>query len=491
VPIEEDAMTDTRETADAMTDTRKAVDAATDTRDTVDAATVVGRLRAAHATGFTLPLSWRLAQLDAMRRMLDENGAQLEEALGADLGRPGIESFIAEISFVRAELTHARRHLAGWLRPRRVPVPPVALPGSAHTVLEPLGVVLVIAPWNYPLLLCLSPMLGALAAGNCVVLKPSELAPATSAALARLLPHYLDPRAIAVVEGGARVSTELLAERFDSIFYTGGGRTGRLVLEAAARHLTPVTLELGGKSPAYVDDTVDLRAVARRLAWSKFINAGQTCVAPDYVLATPAVAGRLVERLAEAVRDLYGTDPAESADYGRIVNDEHFDRLVGLLPPDGAAVGGESDRARRYIAPTVLADVDRDSAVMREEIFGPILPVVRVAGLDDAIRFVAARDKPLALYVYTEDRAARRQWLRRTSSGGIVFDASIVHLAVPGLPFGGVGASGTGSYHGEHSVSVFSHRKAVLTKPLRPETLSLLMPPFTPIRAALLRRLLR
>jgi aldehyde dehydrogenase (NAD+) len=462
----------------------------TDTRSRQDAGTLVGTLRAAHGTGFTRPLRWRLAQLQALGRMLDESGAELEEALRSDLGRPAIESYIAEISFLRAELAHTRRHLRRWLRPRRVPVPAVALPASAHTMLEPLGVVLVVAPWNYPLMLSLSPMLGALAAGNCVVLKPSELAPATSAALARLLPRYLDPRAVAVVEGGAAVATELLDERFDSIFYTGNGRIGRVVLAAAARHLTPVTLELGGKSPAYVDDTVDLRAVARRLAWSKYINAGQTCVAPDYVLATPAVADRLVERLREAVRELYGPDPAESADYGRIVNDEHFDRLVALLPPGPADVGGESDRARRYIAPTVLADVPRDSAVMGEEIFGPILPVVRVDGLDDAIEFVAGRDKPLALYVYTEDREARRQWLRRTSSGGIVFDASIVHLAVPGLPFGGVGASGTGSYHGERSVTVFSHRRAVLAKPLRPETLTLLMPPFTPAKTGLLRRLL-
>jgi len=463
----------------------------TDTRERLDAAAVVARLRTAHGTGFTLPLGWRLAQLDGMISLLDENGAELEEALRADMGRPAIESYIAEISFVRAELTHARRHLERWLRPQRVRVPRVALPASAHTVLEPLGVVLVIAPWNYPLLLSLSPMLGALAAGNCVVLKPSELAPATSAALARLLPRYLDERAIAVVEGGVPVATDLLDQRFDSIFYTGNGRVGRVVLEAAARHLTPVTLELGGKSPAYVDDTVDLRAVARRLAWSKFLNAGQTCVAPDYVLATPEVADRLVERLAEAVRDLYGPDPAASADYGRIVNDEHFDRLVGLLPPGPAAVGGESDRARRYIAPTVLADAARDSAVMREEIFGPILPVVRVSGIDDAIEFVAGRDKPLALYVFTEDRAARRQWLRRTSSGGIVFDSPIVQLAVPGLPFGGVGASGTGSYHGERSVTLFSHRKAVMAKPLRPETLGMLMPPFGRIRSAILRRMLR
>jgi aldehyde dehydrogenase (NAD+) len=462
----------------------------TDTRAGQDAATLVGALRAAHDTGFTRPLRWRLAQLEAMGRMLDENGAELEEAVRSDLGRPGIESYIAELSFLRAELAHTRRNLARWLRPRRVPVPAVAMPAAAHTVLEPLGVVLVLAPWNYPLLLCLSPLLGALAAGNCAVLKPSELAPAASAALARLLPRYLDPRAVTVVEGGAAVAAELLAERFDSIFYTGSGRIGRQVLAAAARHLTPVTLELGGKSPAYVDDTVDLRTVARRLAWTKYINAGQTCAAPDYVLATHAVADRLVLQLAEAVRELYGPDPAESADYGRIVNDEHFDRLVGLLPPGPAAVGGRADRGSRYIAPTVLADVDRDSAVMREEIFGPILPIVHVDGVDDAIRFVADRDKPLALYVFTEDREARRQWLRRTSSGGIVFDAAVLHLAVPGLPFGGVGQSGMGSYHGERSVSTFSHRKAVLSKPLRPDTLRLLMPPFPPGKSALLRRLL-
>jgi aldehyde dehydrogenase (NAD+) len=463
----------------------------TDTRVSQDAATLVARLRTAHATGFTRPLRWRLAQLEGLRRMLAERGGELEEALRADLGRPAIESFIAETSAAQRELAYTRRHLKRWLRPHRVPVSAIAMPASAHTVLEPLGVALIISPWNYPLFLCLSPLLGALAAGDCVVLKPSELAPATSAALARLLPQYLDERAVAVVEGGAEVATELLAERFDSIFYTGNGRVGRVVLAAAARHLTPVTLELGGKSPAYVDETVDLRAVARRLAWSKFLNAGQTCVAPDYVLATPAVADRLLERLAEAVTELYGPDPAASADYGRIVSDEHFDRLSRLLSSATPAVGGATDRTTRYIAPTVLPDVGRDSPVMQEEIFGPILPVVRVTGLDDAIEFVASRDKPLALYAYTENREARRQWIRRTSSGGIVFDASLVQLAVPGLPFGGVGPSGTGSYHGERSVSVFSHRKAVLSKPLRPETLAVLMPPFAPRRAALLRRLLK
>ncbi|WP_082518962.1 aldehyde dehydrogenase family protein [Leifsonia sp. Leaf336] len=451
----------------------------------------VAALRAAFDAGRTKPLRWRLAQLDGLRRMLTERAAEFEDALLEDLAKNPTESQIAELGFVVGEIDHMRRNLRRWLRPRRVAVPGALMPARAQVVLEPVGVVLVIAPWNYPVQLLLAPLVGALAAGNAVVLKPSELAPATSAAMARLVPQYLDPTAVAVVEGAVDETTALLAERWDHIFFTGNGRVGRIVAAAAAEHLTPVTLELGGKSPVYVDDSVDLAAAARRIAWGKFMNAGQTCVAPDYILASRTVAGRLADELSTALRALYGDDPAQSPDYGRIVNERQFDRLSGLLGAGRTAVGGESDAASRYLAPTVLIDVPRDSAVMGEEIFGPVLPIVTVDGLDDAIAFIRSGDKPLALYLFSERREVRRRFLTDTSSGAVGFGVPAAHLAVGGLPFGGVGESGSGAYHGRRSLETFSHEKAVLSKPLAPDTLQLIYPPYTEAKDRFARGLLR
>lgn len=451
----------------------------------------VATLRATFDSGRTKPLSWRLAQLSALRRMLTERAAEFEDALLEDLAKNPTESQIAEVGFVVGEIDHMRRNLRRWLRPRRVAVPGALMPAKARVMLEPVGVVLVIAPWNYPVQLLLAPVVGALAAGDAVVLKPSELAPATSAAMARLVPQYLDRSAVAVVEGGIAETTELLAQRWDHIFFTGNGRVGRIVAAAAAEHLTPVTLELGGKSPVYVDDSVDLAAAARRIAWGKFMNAGQTCVAPDYILATKAVSERLAVELGNAVRSLYGDDPADSPDYGRIVDDRHFERLTGLLDSGTTAVGGRSDAASRYLAPTVLVDVPRDSAVMGEEIFGPVLPIVAVDGLDDAIAFIRSGDKPLALYVFSERRDVRRRILTETSSGAVGFGVPAAHLAVGGLPFGGVGESGSGAYHGRRSLETFSHEKAVLTKALAPDTLQLIYPPYTEGKDRFARGLLR
>lgn len=329
-------------------------------------------------------------------------------------------------------------------------------------------------------------MVGALAAGNCVVAKPSELAPNTSQTMARLLPAYLDPEAMAVVQGAVAETTALLQQRFDHIFYTGNAAVGRIVMTAAARHLTPVTLELGGKSPVIVDRDADLVTAARRIAWSKFLNAGQTCVAPDYLLTDPHTAQRLEPLLAAAITDLYGPDPSTSPDYGRIITTRHFDRLTALLADGRVVAGAVHDRQRRYLAPTVLADVSPDTPVMREEIFGPILPIVTVTDLDDAIRFVNARDKPLSLYAFTNSGQTRRRILAETSSGAVGFGLPAAHLSVPGLPFGGVGESGIGAYHGRHSIDTFSHRKAVLSKPLAPDTMRLAYPPHTRIKARLL-----
>lgn len=425
--------------------------------------------------------------------MLRERGGELERALAADLGKPALEAHLTEIAFVADEAALVARNLRRWLRPRRVRVPATLQPARAAVVREPLGVVLVMAPWNYPVQLVLSPLLGALAAGNAVVAKPSELAPATSAALARWLPRYLDPAAVAVVEGGPEASTALLAQRFDHVFFTGGHRVARIVARAAAEHLTPTTLELGGKCPAYVGAGLgdrQLAAAARRIAWGRFVNAGQTCAAPDYVLADAQTARRLEPALAAAVTDLFGADPRASASYGRVVSEEHVDRLEALMSSGRAVTGGTASRAERYVAPTVLADVDPASPVMQEEVFGPVLPVVTVAGLDDAIAFVTARPQPLALYAFTASAAVRRRLVRETSSGGVGLGAPLAHLSVPGLPFGGVGASGMGAYHGEHTVALFSHAKPVLSKPLLPDTLRLVYPPYTRGKDALVRRLL-
>ncbi len=450
---------------------------------------VVARLRDAYDTGRTRPLAWRQEQLRGVRRLLVEQRSALQRALATDLGKSPVEAQVTELSLIVGEIDDLLTHLERWLRPQSVAVPSVLLPARASTVLEPLGVVLVIAPWNYPVQLSLAPVVGALAAGNAVLLKPSELAPAVAAALAELLPRYVDPTAVAVVQGGVAVTTSLLERRFDHIFFTGSTKVGTIVATAAARQLTPVTLELGGKSPTFVDDSVDLERAAQRIAWGKFVNAGQTCVAPDYVLATPEVAARLEPLLVAAVERLYGADPASHPDYGRIVNDEQFTRLVGLLDSGRTVTGGGSDAARRYLAPTVLADVPRDSAVMAAEIFGPILPIVTVTDLDDAIGYVTGRDKPLTLYVFSDDPAVRAAFTGRTSSGSLCFDIPLANLMVTELPFGGVGASGMGSYHGRHSLTTFSHEKAVLTKGLHPDTMRIVYPPFTRVRRALIHRL--
>ena len=450
---------------------------------------IVDGVRFGFGLGITRQAKWRREQLRRLRTLLVERGADFERALGADLGKSPTEAQLTEIGFLIVEIDHALARLGEWMRPKRVPVPLGLQPATAKVLPEPLGVVLVIAPWNYPLMLALSPVIGALAAGNTVVIKPSELAPETSRLIAQLVPDVLDRRAVAVVEGGVPETTELLAQRFDHIFYTGNGRVGRIVARAAAEQLTPVTLELGGKSPAYVDHTVPLPEAAKRIAWGKFLNAGQTCVAPDYVLGPAEVLEKLAPLLAEAIHELYGSAIARNPDYGRIVNDAQFARLAGYLGDGEIASGGEHDPETRFFAPTVLTGVPRDAAVMRDEIFGPILPLVPVRDLDDAIAFVASRDKPLAAYVFSDDPGVRQRWERETSSGALGFGAPVLHLSVPGLPFGGVGESGMGAYHGERSFSVFSHEKPVISKPLSPDTLGpTIMPPYTSTKESLVRK---
>lgn len=444
-------------------------------------------------TGVTKPLAWRLEQLKAMNTMLLDHRDDFSAALAADLGKHPAEAWLTELGFLTGEIAHTVKHLETWLKPQKASAPLALLPAQARTVLDPLGVVLVIAPWNYPIQLLLAPMIGALAAGNTVVGKPSEMAPATSAVLARWIPEYLDG-AVHIVEGGVPETTALLEERFDHIFYTGNGRVGRIVMAAAAKNLTPVTLELGGKSPVYIDDTVDMITAARRIAWGKFMNAGQTCVAPDYVLGTDAALAKLAKELPLALEELYGAEPAHSLAYGRIINDAAFTRLTGLLDQDladdaGSALvsGGQTDAATRYIAPTVI-HVDAQAHLMQGEIFGPILPLVTVSSAQEAITFITERDKPLALYVFSEDQGVRQDFTEQTTSGALVFGVPAAHLFVPGLPFGGVGESGMGNYHGRHSIETFSHRKAVLDKPLAPDTMALIYPPFGSLKKQVIKR---
>lgn len=435
--------------------------------------------------------AWRIAQLRAMKRMLIEREAEFAHALKTDLGKHPVESELTEIGFVLAEIDHALRHLKKWMRPRRYRTPLSLAPASAKLVPEPVGSVLIIAPWNYPLQLCLAPMVGAIAAGNKVTLKPSELAPATSAALAKWIPNYLDPTQIHVVEGGVAETTALLAQPWGHIFYTGNETVARIIAEAAAKHLTPTTFELGGKSPTFVDASGNLAAVAKRIAWAKFVNAGQTCVAPDYVLVTPGAREQLLIELGKAITALFGADPAASDSYGRIINDRHFARLVSLLSNKETVVGGQRDSTSRYFAPTILTDVTTEDALMQNEIFGPILPVFTVANADEAIEFVNGRPKPLVLYVYSANKQVQRAFEQRTSSGALDINVGLVHMSVPDLPFGGVGASGSGAYHGRASFDTFSHMKPVVSKALTPDTLNLIYPPYTAKKARLARGLLR
>jgi aldehyde dehydrogenase (NAD+) len=427
---------------------------------------LVARLRARFESGRTRPLEYRRRQLAGIERFLKEREGEIERALHDDMGRPSIEVYASEIAFIATEAAIARKKLHAWTTPERVRTSLVGQPGKSRVYREPLGVVLVIGPWNYPLQLVLVPLVGAIAAGNCAVVKPSELVPAVSALLAARLPEYVDGECFQVVEGGVPETTALLAERFDSIFYTGNGTVGRIVMEAAAKHVTPVTLELGGKSPCLVDQHTDLDVAARRIVWGKFYNAGQTCVAPDYVLAHAGIEDALIARMKEILHSFFGDDPRSSPDYGRIVNEWHHKRLSKLLENSGEVVaGGDTELADRYIAPTILRNVSWDAPVMADEIFGPILPVLRVKDIDEAIARVNARPKPLALYLFSNDRDVQTRVLERTSSGGVTVNHTLIHLAVPSLPFGGVGASGLGAYHGKATFETFSHRKAVLLKP--------------------------
>jgi len=448
---------------------------------------IVDKLRKSFDAGRTRPLEWRRAQLKAMKALVRERGDELVEALQADLRKPTLEAWAADVGQVTVEAGLALRNLKRWTRPQRGGFFPL---GRSRIVHEPLGVVLIIAPWNYPVGLLFAPLVGAVAAGNCAVIKPSEVTMNTSAVLAKRVPEYLDPEAIALVEGGVAETSALLEQRFDHVFYTGNGRVGRVVMEAAAKHLTPITLELGGKSPCIVDHDVDLKVAARRIAWGKFMNAGQTCIAPDYILVHESREQELVQELRAAIREFFGEDPKQTLDYARVVNRRHHERLTKLLGDGRAAIGGQSDANDCYIAPTVLQGVSPQAPIMQEEIFGPILPVLPVRGVDEAIAFVRRGEKPLALYIFSSNDKTAQHVVDSTSSGGVCVNGTILHIANSSLPFGGVGESGMGAYHGRHSFETFSHKKSVLSRGFRFEP-KWMYPPYSKLRTKLVSRFLR
>ena len=452
-----------------------------------DSGRLLADLRRVFASGRTRPLQWRLDQLRGIERLVEEREPDIAAAHGDDLGRSAVEAWLGDVASTRAEAAYARKHLKKWMRRRRASLPLAQLPGRAWVQYDPLGVVLIIGPWNYPLYLSLAPLVAAVAAGNCAVIKPSELAPATSALLARLVPEYVDSEAIRVVEGDAQITQDLLAQGFDHALFTGGTEIGKKIMAGAAPTLTPVTLELGGKSPVIVAADADLDVAARRIAWVKLLNSGQTCIAPDYVLADRAIADELVDKITANVREFRSAEKDPSL---RIVNQRQFDRLVSLVSAtDGKVVsGGGSDRSTLRIEPTVIVNPSPTDPVMADEIFGPILPIMTVESPYSAVEFVNARPKPLALYVFTSSSQRGRELVDRIPSGGAVINQIAMHCLVPQLPFGGVGASGMGAYHGRWGFEALSHRRAVLSKPSKPDP-RMVYPPYTDRALKIMRKL--
>ena len=447
---------------------------------------VMKDLRRVHDSGRTRGLRWREEQLDGIIAMVTDHERTFADALATDLGRNATDAWLGDLAGVKTEAAYARKHLRSWARKRRQRLPLTQLPGSGWVQYEPLGTVLVVGPWNYPVMLTLGPLIAALAAGNCAVVKPSEMAPATSHVLAGLLGRYVDPGAVKVVEGDGATTQALLALGFDHALFTGGTEVGRHVLAGAAKTLTPVTLELGGKSPVLITSDASIAVAARRVAWTKLMNSGQTCVAPDYVLVDESIKSDFVDQLLIAMEEI--RNPGEAL--VPIINERHFDRLCRYLETTTGTVvsGGSYDRQSLKMAPTVIVDPASDDEVMNDEIFGPIIPVVSYRSLDDAIAFVNARSKPLAMYVFSESAAVQNAVTDRIPAGGVVINHVSMHALVPQLPFGGVGESGMGSYHGRWGFETFSHRKAVLRKGTRVDP-RMMYPPYSITDLRILRKL--
>lgn len=435
-----------------------------------DICSIIKKQRAFFDKGVTKEYGFRMQALLRLEKALTEWEEDLKEALWQDLHKSASESYLAEIGMSKSELTYVKRHLAGWMRKTPVKTAISQFPARTYTVAEPLGVSLIMAPWNYPVLLCLEPLIDAIAAGNCVILKPSAYAPAVSHVLRDMLHSIYPQKFVAVVEGGREVNQELLEQRFDTIFFTGSVSVGKQVMEKAAKYLTPVTLELGGKSPCIVDETADLPMAARRIVFGKLLNAGQTCVAPDYLVVQKQIKDDLIQALQKEIQKALGRDPLENPDYPKIVNAKHLERLQNLLQGEKLVTGGETDRRLGRISPAILDEVTLDSPVMQEEIFGPILPVLTYENPRELKELIGHFEKPLAFYLFTRNRRMVDWALKTFSFGGGCVNDTIVHLTSPYMPFGGVGASGMGSYHGRKGFETFSHQKSVVERFPWPES---------------------
>ncbi len=456
----------------------------------MDIQALVTAQRAYFNTGATLPLSARRAALQRLREAIKAHEGDITAALHSDLNKSPAESYMCEVGMTLAELSYVARHLAGWTRDRRHLTPLAQFPARSFTVSEPYGVVLIMSPWNYPFMLTMEPLIGAIAAGNCCTVKPSAYSPAVSAVIRDILSNCFPPEHVAVVEGGRAENQALLDQKFDYIFFTGGVAVGREVMSRAARHLTPVTLELGGKSPCIVDATARLDLAAKRLVFGKLLNCGQTCVAPDYLLIHRRVKEEFLAHLKKWIAAQYGGDALDNDGYVRMVNRRHFERVMGLIDPAKVVLGGRGDPDTLKIQPTVLDNVSPEDPVMQEEIFGPVLPVLTFNHIQEAADFVRARPRPLALYLFSQDKEVQELFLRRTSFGGGCINDTIIHLATSRLPFGGVGNSGMGSYHGRQSFDTFSHTKSIVKKAVWMD-LPVRYAPYTPLKSKLLRLFLR
>ncbi len=445
-------------------------------------------LRETFQQGITRELQWRRSQLRALETFLVEREAEIASAVHNDFRKSAAETFLTETGYLLGEIRFTLRYLKSWMKPHRVPVPMIYQPAKAYSSREPYGVVLVIGAWNYPLQLCLAPLISVIAAGNCAVIKPSEHAPHTSAVIAEGLKRYMDRRALCVVQGGVDEARALLEEPFDYIFYTGSQAVGKQVMTAAAKHLTPLTMELGGKCPCIVDEHADIRVAARRIVWAKFLNAGQTCLAPDYVLVHEKREAELLCSMREAISAFYGDDPRMSPDYPRIVNEMHVRRLEALLATSSHSNEGQVDAGQRYVAPTILSGLTPSSALMQAEIFGPLLPVLVYQNLGEALGIIRDGQEPLAIYLFSSNRDVHKLVVSHSRSGGVCINDLLFQAAVHDLPFGGLGRSGFGRYHGKAGFETFSSPRSVLQRAIYPDP-SLRYPPYTSRKLSFLKRL--
>ncbi|MAB66495.1 MAG: aldehyde dehydrogenase family protein [Bacteroidetes bacterium] len=441
-------------------------------------------------TGKTKEIAYRIAQLKKLKQLLIDNEQLLIEEVHKDFQKSAFETYVTEIGLVITDINFTLKNIESWTKQQSVSTPIVNFPSKNFIITEPYGSALIIAPWNYPILLSLQPIVGAIAAGNTVILKPSELTPNTSSALEKLLSETFEPEFLKVLLGGVEESSVLVKMDFDYIFFTGSTRVGKIIMREAAERLTPLTLELGGKSPCIVDKTANLEISAKRIAWGKFVNAGQTCVAPDYLLVEESIEDELLIHLKNSIHQLYGNEPKESPDFPRIINDAHFDRLAALMSDGETVIGGESDKEERYIAPTILNNISLEDKIMQDEIFGPILPILTYTSVEECIKIINARPRPLALYVFTSDQRLEDRILNTVSFGGGAVNDTIAQLGNHHLSFGGVGASGFGSYHGKSSFDAFSHQKSVMKKPFWPDV-PIRYAPYDDLKLGLVKKVLK